>query len=614
MKCGLAVLVLTGSALFAAKPGDSALDATRYLNHIKYLASPDMRGRETGSPELEKAAKYIASQFQADGLKSVGNKGYLQPFQVTTTAKLGAGNQLAFTAGAGSRTLIASKDFIPFNFSSKGKVANDVVFAGYGITAPEYNYDDYADVDVKGKVVLVLAHEPQEYDEKSVFEGKVYTDHAQFYSKAANARKHGAVAVVVVSDRINHKGTAEELEIFGRTTGPADAGILFIQMKHEIAESWLKAAGKDLAAIEKGIETDLKPRSLALKGVQVRANIDVERAVKTAHNVFAYLPGETDEYLIIGAHYDHLGLGYQFSLAPSLAGTVHPGADDNGSGTAGVLELAHRFANLPKQKRGILFMTFAGEEQGLLGSGFYANHPEFPVEKAVAMINMDMIGRVNNGKIFIGGAGTGDTLRRKLDVLIPQFPDMKIDYSDSGGYGSSDHTSFTAKQIPVLFFFSGLHSDYHKPGDTWDKINSKGAVRVLELVAKVADDLEFDQGRPAFVRVIEKQENPHSGSSSAGSTSLDSTGGGYGPWFGSIPDFGEVPRGVKFADVTPGSPAFVAGLKAEDVLIQFGKEAIQNLYDFTYALRATKVGDEVDVEVLRNGRSVKVKVKLTERH
>ncbi len=601
--------VLATGALFAAKAGDATLDATRYLNHIKFLASPDLRGRETGSPELEKAAKYIAGQFQADGLKPVVGKSYLQAFEVTTTAKLGGTNKFEVTSASGSTTLVPNKEFIPFNFSSKGKIAAGLIFAGYGITAPEYNYDDYAGMDVKGKLVLVLAHEPQEFDEKSVFEGKIYTDHAQFYSKAANARKHGAVGVIVIADQVNHKGSKDELEIFGRATGPADAGILFVQVKHDLAAGWVKAAGRDLAELEKGIDADLKPRSFALAGVEIRENVDVERAVKTVHNVLGYLPGETDEYLVIGAHYDHLGLGYQFSLAPKLAGTVHPGADDNASGTAGVLELARRFSAMPKQKRGILFMTFAGEELGLLGSGYYANHPELPVEKAVTMINMDMIGRVQNGKLFVGGAGTGDSLRKELDTIIPQFPELKVDYSDNGGYGSSDHTSFTTKQIPVLFFFSGLHSDYHKPGDTWDKINAAGGVEVLRMVAKVMDDLEAAPGRPAFVRVVEKQENPHGGTSS-----VDSAGGGYGPWFGSIPDFGEVPRGVKFADVTPGSPAAVAGLKANDIMVRFGKEAIQNLYDFTYALRAAKVGDEVEVEVLRSGQSLTVKVKLAERH
>ena len=562
-----------------------------------------MRGRESGSPELEKAARYIAAQFKSDGLKTLDGKSYLQAFEVTTSAKLGKANRFDFNA----QSLQVSKEYVPINFSSHGKAAGGVVFAGYGITAPEYNYDDYAGIDVHGKFVVVLQHEPQEFDEKSVFDGKVYTDHSQTYSKAANARKHGAAGVILVWDRVNHTTVSdkEELEAFGGTVGPTDAGILFVQVKENVVESWLRGAGKDLMEIERGINADVKPRSFALPGVEVRENVDVERVVKTVHNVVGYLPGETDEYVIIGAHYDHLGLGGQFSLAPSLTGTVHPGADDNASGTSGVIELARHFSALPKPKRGIVFMTFAGEELGLLGSSYYANHPELPLAKAVAMINMDMIGRVRDGKLYVGGAGTGTTLRQELDSITPRFP-LHVDYSDTSGYGSSDHTSFTAKQVPVLFFFSGLHGDYHKPSDTWDKIDAKAGIEVVELVAAVTDRLDSDPGRPQFVRVEEK-DNPHAGVASSGS------GNGYGPYFGSIPDFAEPPRGVRFADITPGSPAAKAGLKAGDILVKFGSDAIQNLYDFTYALRAHKAGEEVEVEVLRNDKSLTAKVQLTER-
>ena len=162
-----------------------------------------------------------------------------------------------------------------------------------------------------------------------------------------------------------------------------------------------------------------------------------------------------------------------------------------------MIELARHFSALPKPKRGILFMTFAGEELGLLGSGYYANHPELPLDKAVTMINMDMIGRVRDGKLFIGGAGTGTTLRKDLDGITPRFA-LHVDYSDTSGYGSSDHTSFTAKQVPVLFFFSGLHGDYHKPSDTWDKINAPGAVEVLQLVADIADRIDTQTRPPAI--------------------------------------------------------------------------------------------------------------------
>jgi hypothetical protein len=242
----------------------------------------------------------------------------------------------------------------------------------------------------------------------------------------------------------------------------------------------------------------------------------------------------------------------------------------------------------------------------LLGSGYYANHPELPLDKAVAMINMDMIGRLHDEKLFIGGASTGDTLRGDVEAIAPRYS-LHVDATDAGGYGSSDHTSFTAKQVPVLFFFTGLHGDYHKPSDTWDKINATGAVEVLQFIADIADRIDESPERPQFVRTAEKAEDPHAGTSSAGP-------GGYGPYFGSIPDFAEPPTGVRFADVHDDSPAGKAGLKAGDILVKFDGGQIKNLYDFTYSLRAHKAGDEVEVGVLRDGKPFTTKVKLVERH
>lgn len=585
-----ASLVVSG----AAPP----FDASRYLAHVKYLASPELKGRATGSPELEKAAHYIAERFQADGLKPVG-KGYLHPFQVTTNSQMGRRNRLEIVAGGKTRRLEVGRQFVPFHFSSSGRGEGSVVFAGYGITAPEYNYDDYNGIDVKGKLVVVLAEEPQKDDEKSIFAGKARTDHSDFYKKIANARTHGAAGVIVVT-------AGDQLEPFGRTNGPADSGILAVDATEDAVAPLFKASGRDLREIEKQIDADLKPRGFAIEGATVHENVDVVRAVKTVHNVAAYLPGESDEYVIVGAHYDHLGTGEHYSLAPSLAGTIHPGADDNASGTAAVIELARAFAAGPKLRRGILFMTFAGEEMGLLGSSYYANYPDLPLGKAAAMVNLDMVGRVRDGKLFIGGAGTGSTLRSDIEEIAPKHPALKLDFSETGGYGSSDHTSFTAKQVPVLFVFSGLHGDYHKPSDTWDKIDGPASVEMLKLVSDIVTKLASESVRPAFIKAPENKD-PHSGPVSSGS------GGGYGPYFGSIPDFAEPPKGVRFADVREGSPAAQAGLKPGDILIHFGDKEIGNLYDFTYALRAYKVGDEVEVRVLRGGQTVTAKVKLAER-
>ncbi len=599
-----------GVLAWAAPPATQtqpAIDPDRFLAHIKYLASPQMRGRATGSPELEKAADYIAHEFRAIGLKPIEGNSYFQVFPVTTDARLGHQNHFEFTESGKVSRLKSGEDFIPVNFSSRGKVAGTVVFVGYGITAPEYKYDDYSGLDVKGKLVLMLRHEPQEFDEHSVFEGKVYTQHAQFASKASNAKNHGARGVILINDTFNHRGESDDLEKFERKVGPMDAGIPFVQMKEEIADRWFSDAGRNLEEIATDIDKDLKPRSFELpESIEVREEIDVERVVKTVRNVAGYLPGETDEYAIIGAHYDHLGLGDQFSMAPLQAGiAVHPGADDNASGTAGVIELARWFAGQPRMKRGILFMTYAGEELGLLGSSFYVNHPDLPLEKAVAMINLDMIGRLREGKFYIGGLGTGSNFRQTLDPVLAHYP-LHVDFTDTVLYGSSDHTSFTTKQIPVLFFFSGLHADYHKPSDTWDKIDAPDAAKLLDLIAEVSAQLCEEAERPQFVRVVEP-ENPHAGGKAG------SVGSGYGPEFGSVPDFTEIPNGVRFADIRPGTPADQAGLKAGDILVEFDGKPISNLYDFTYALRAKKPGDMVTVKVLRGTETVTASVLLRQR-
>jgi C-terminal processing protease CtpA/Prc len=221
------------------------------------------------------------------------------------------------------------------------------------------------------------------------------------------------------------------------------------------------------------------------------------------------------------------------------------------------------------------------------------------------MLNMDMIGRAKGGKIYIGGSSTGSTFRTMLDKIVPEHPDLKVDYSEGPESGSSDHTSFIAKKVPSLFFFSGLHSDYHKPSDTWDKIDGQATAHVLSLVADVVQQLRETDARPEFTKPVIV--------SHAGATGDGATGSAYGPWFGSVPDFGEGVQGVKFADVTEGSPAAKAGLKGGDVMVAFDGKAIQNLYDFTYALRGKKPGDEVVVKVMRDGKPLEVKVTLATR-
>jgi hypothetical protein len=591
------LLSLVAVAAFTASTSVPQADPTRYLDDIKNLAAPDMEGRGAGTKGITRAEHLIEKRYKDLRIDPAGVQGYAQPFSVITGAKLKSDNHLKVETSGAKKDLKITEDFVPFSFSSSEQVNGSLVFAGYGATADEFHYDDYAGLDVKDKIVVLLRYEPSGFAEKAGSHG--LSQHSQLITKAINARNHGAKAVVVLNGKLGD-GEEDLLTRFGSVSGPESVGLIFVQAKNAVADSWFQSAGKTLKDVQNQINSTSKPASFAFPDtVHLSIKVDIETTRATVNNVLAWLPGQTDEYVIIGAHYDHLGRGNFDSLAPSQVGQIHPGADDNASGTAGVLELARLLAPMRGQlKRSILFMDFAGEELGLLGSAAWVKDPTRPLDKAVAMINMDMIGRIKDDKVFIGGVGTGSTFKTVLEQAQKDTP-FKIEYSASG-YSSSDHTSFVTKKIPSLFFFSGLHADYHKPSDTWEKINAPSAARLLDMVGDVAVQLANAPDKPAFQVVAE--DKPTGGG-----------GSGYGAYFGSIPDFGQTENGVKFSDVKPNSPAAKAGLKAGDILVQFGDKPIKNLYDFTDALRRSKVGDLVEVKVLRDGQPVSASVKLEQR-
>lgn len=571
----------------------SELSSSRYLDNVKYLAGDAMKGRGNGTPELDRAADYIAAQFKAWGLKPMGDNGtYFQSFEITTGAEIGPHNQLQ----VGSSDLRMNDDFSPIMFSTSGTVDAQPVFAGYGITAPELNYDDYAGIDGGGKVVVVLR---QSADPQNTTR---FARHATLIDRAINAKQHGAAGIIFINDPEHADETVAHAS---RTDETADLGIPAVYAKPDAFIAAFKAAGKDIVSLERKMDADRKPQSFEVPAARVHLVADVVRTRKTVRNVLGAVTGTStmlqNEWVVVGAHYDHLGLGDQNSLAPSQIGQIHHGADDNASGTAGVLELARLTAeNRHAWQRSILFITFAGEELGLFGSSNFVNHPTIPLKNVMTMINMDMIGRLNNDRLLIGGVGTSPGFKPWLeDLSKPEH--LRIEYSESG-YDSSDHMSFNAKRVPVLFFFSGLHSDYHKPSDTADKINAAGAVRILSLVYLTMDKISSSPVRLEYAEVQQPQRN---GSNSSGS--------GYGPYFGSVPDFRDDLKGVLFADVQTGSPAAKAGLKQGDLLVQFDGKPVQNLYDFFYALSPKKPGDVVAVVVKRNGQDVKASVTLEAR-
>ena len=581
-----------------------SLSGNSALEHIRFLSSDELGGRGNGSDGLAHARDYIAAQFSKFGLAPAGEDGtYFQPFSVTIGGELGEENTLELGTEESMEKLRLHGDFEPMTFTGSGELeASPIVFVGYGITALEHDYDDYAGVDVRGKTVLLFRHIPREGRSDGPFDER--RGHATFVTKVVNAKGHGAAAVLLVTDPVNHQGEPDELVAFGQDLGADDLSIPAIHLKRFVVQRLFERLGKDLAAVQEDIDENLAPRSFELEGARVSLNLDVERRESIIQNVLGYLPppgaSGDEEVLVIGAHYDHLGIGGgRHSRARDGQDDIHNGADDNASGTAGMMELARVLSEeRASLKRGILFAAFAGEELGLLGSRHYTEEPSFPLEQTVAMINLDMIGRLREGKLFIGGVGSSPVFQPKLEELVAG-QELTLDFSFSG-YGSSDHASFVRVGIPCLFFFTGLHRDYHRPSDDWDQINPAGEEQVLRLAYQMADYIQALPERPPFVR--ESQQAPRG-----------DRGGGYGAYFGSVPDFSHQGDGVRFDDIQEGSPAHKAGLQAGDVLIYFNGRKIDTLQDFTDALRRHEPGDEVPVVVMRDGRNIEVRVELARR-
>lgn len=489
------------------------VNGDKLLDDIRYLTSAPLGGRNSGSPGLQKAAEYIAANFASAGVKPPpGLTGFRQEFPVTVGAGLKLGSRLAVITGGASHVLDLHTDYEPFAFSSSQTVRGTVVFAGYGISACEYGYDDYASLDVRGKIVVIFRHEPQEYEASSPFEGRVYTEHSQTFRKMLTAKAHGAAAVLLVNDMATHSGP-DNLEKLTALPSPGSAGLPFVGIRSGIVEEWFHKAGRDFAETQAEIDKSLEPQSFEVPGLEVEIHTEVVNEQRTVANVVGFIPGQTSEYIIIGAHYDHLGNGEQFSLASENAGAMHPGADDNASGTAAVLAIARWFGAQPPMRRGILLVTFAGEEVGLLGSTWFTQNPPLPLRDAVAMINMDMIGRIREKSLTVGGLDTGTGLRAKVEAAGKGFP-FELQTGSQAVYGSSDHTSFTAHGIPALFFFTGLHADYHRPTDTADKIDRKSTPLIADLVADIATTLAEAPDRPAFRgrsggKSCSDENNPH---------------------------------------------------------------------------------------------------------
>ncbi len=585
----------TSAPPFKAPPESIA----RMRNDVEYLASPPLKGRRAGTLEADQAASFVAQALRKAGILPAGSAGtYLQSFDFIDGVDLGPNNKLVTAAGTELGTTgIIEKDYRPLAFSTSGKAEGEVVFAGYGISAKDLNHDDYEGLDVKGKVVLVLRYGPDGDDPKSP-----YSPFTALRYKATTARQNGAAAVLFVTGP-RTKDVSDDLVALRTDSSFTDAGLIAFSLKRPVAELLFKKSAKTLEEAQKTLDETRKPASFVLAGTRVEIVSDVTpRRVKTS-NVIGVLQGSdpalNTEFIVVGAHYDHLGMGGSGSLEPNPEGKIHPGADDNASGVSTLLELARLLVSMRQQlKRSVLFVSFGAEELGTLGSLHFTKNSTVPFEKITAMINLDMVGRLRNDNVDVQGTGTSS---KWAEILERANAGSRLNLRQQpGGFGPSDHSPFYTANKPVLFFFTGAHGEYHRPSDTAEKILYDGQARILSLLVPIVLEVSRLQDGLPFVRV-------------AGETRPSAPGRGRGAWVGTIPDFSEEKAGFRISAVTPGSPAEKAGILGGDLMTKFGGKDIRNIYDYTYALQEHKPGDKVAVEVKRkeNGSEVTKIIEVT---
>lgn len=635
----IALLVVTAFALTAVaqQPAQNGLSAERLREHVTYLASDKLEGRRTGTAGANLAAEYIAREFSRYGLRrSIGRdlpgmsqleadspRRYMQEFPYVAGVELGKGNKLSFLASdATENDLPAGEDWMPLGFSANGRVEKTAgVFVGFGITAAELKHNDYAGVDVAGKIAIAFVGTPDGDN-----------PHGQFASyegprwKAIAAKNAGAKALILISQQ--EQFSDEPLSRLRYDNG-GDSGlpVILVSSRTFIPDLNDASLSATLALFKK---KGTMPQVIV--GPLITLSTDLIRREAPAWNVVGILDGADptlkNETIVIGAHYDHLGHGGADSLA-AREGEIHHGADDNASGTAGVLELARLLAaQKPRPRRTIVFIAFSGEEEGLLGSNYYVNHPILPLANTVAMINMDMIGRLKDRSLIVGGVGTAEgwramvEARNQLDSMTVNvttktgphsvstaFPTVvasngqPIVTTDSSkqfaltlnedGFGPSDHSSFYMKQIPVLFFWTGTHADYHKPSDTAEKINYDGEVSILNLVSRLVHDIDAGDKRPTYT---------------VAKTEATGRSTGFRVYLGTIPNYADSNDGLLLDGVRDDSPAAKAGVKAGDKVVKLAGRDLRNVYDYTAALGEMKAGQEYEIEVLRGGERLKLKI------
>lgn len=560
----------------------------RTLQHIMYLSSEDLGGRYPGTQGDHLAASYIRDHFSAHGLDLLFDQGY-QAFDVVSGVELLEGNYFKTR----NFEAVIEEDFVPLSFSANTSFTGPVVFAGYGITMPD-SWNDYADIDVTGKWVLILIGDPEPDNLQSEF-----IAYASDRMKAIAARDKGAAGLLLVKG-VSLEADDKLMPVYYDKIA-SDAGIPVINITRRLANHLISGRGFTIEDLEKEIQSSMQSFSFDAF-TTVSANVSIGYTSIETQNIVAQITGThpqlRDEFIVIGAHYDHLGMGGTGSgsrMPDTVA--VHYGADDNASGVAALIELSSAFSlERFHPRRSIIFVAFGAEEMGLIGSKYFVDNPPVPGNQIIAMINLDMIGRLNEEAVLsVGGTGTAQEMEDILSrveagrgLTLKRHPD---------GFGPSDHAAFYATSMPVLFITTGPHEDYHTPHDTWNKLNIQGLVAIQDFVFDLSTHIANRDDALTFTK--------------SGAMARRGHGRGFKVTLGIIPDVASSSRnGLGVDGVRQHGPAARAGILRGDVIISMNALPVGNIYEYMARLNTLSAGETVIVEVMRDGKKEVILVQL----
>jgi len=585
----LLTFAITTVSVDAQKPynGEVTVDELKYT--IEYLASDALKGRRAGSPDALAAAHFISRCFKDAGLQLMGDNG-LQSYEIVVDLKYGENNHLGF----GRQVFSAGNDFNPYPFSSNGSLDAQVVFAGYGfqIDDGKLQWDDYKNIDAKGKWVMILRGDPKPDEDEDEF-----INYSSDRGKVLIAKDNGASGVLFVSGPVSDPADNLTGLYFDKTQ--SDAGIPVIHIKREVANIIIEDNGLTIETLERETNNKLIPLGFAISK-NVKGGADVRKQTVTDYNVVALLKvGHSGSYIVAGAHYDHLGMGGPGSgsrVPDTLA--PHNGADDNASGVAGIIEMAEKLAmNKNALNANVLFIAFGGEEMGLLGSSHFVKNPLIGLDSVKVMVNFDMIGRLDEAKraVSISGTGTAEEMEQFLDAFEKNYT-LSFSHSPEG-YGPSDHAAFYSSDIPVLFISTGAHSDYHTPADDAEYINFEGQKEVTEFAANLIVALAGNNIVLTYQEAGPKRNVGYRGK-------LKVT-------LGIMPDFtAESNEGLPVGGVTPNRPAAKSGMQKGDIIVAMDGKSVGNIYDYMNRLKTFIPGQIVTVDVMRDGKKMVFIVQL----